>query len=90
MSNHVYIEKTMFVDYPSKTETYGFRMYDDYASCYDNYMKKEAFAVATDLDILKYAHKNVTEVGRVMFEWCAETGKTIYVNDTPFTSKDWK
>lgn len=41
MSNFANIQRTIFVDLPNKTETYGYRIYDDYGIEFDNTMTKE-------------------------------------------------
>ncbi len=41
MSNCVYIQRTVFTNYPNGNETYGYRMYDNTAQIYNNNVSKE-------------------------------------------------
>ena len=40
MSNRLYIQPTIFEDYPSGTKTYGVRVFDDYTQAYVNTWRK--------------------------------------------------
>lgn len=90
MANRIYIEQTIFTNYRDMSKTYGYRMYDDYGSVYNNTMDQKSFMAASDLDILKYAYQTVGPVGSDMFQDAEMNDKSIYVNDAMFTSKDWK
>jgi hypothetical protein len=90
MANHTYIEKTVFTNPHTKSKSYGYRMFDDFASMYNDSMDRKTFVTASSLDIARYAYRNGNAISSDMFEDAANQGKPIYVNDLPFFTKDWK
>ncbi len=53
--NRVCLQATKFVNHPQKTETFGYRIYDEYAQVYDNTLES---LPDDDLDLLREAMKS--------------------------------
>jgi len=79
MCNRVTIEATKFVN-KDGSETYGFRMYDDYAQLYNNCAESNIMELE-DKDLLKYVLDRSDEVSGEMFSYCMSENKGIYIND---------
>ena len=80
MSNRVSIEATKFVN-KDGSETYGFRMYDDYAQMYYNCSESNVMELE-DFDLLGHVLERSDDVTGEMFTFCMEENKGIYINDT--------
>ena len=83
MSNHIFVVKTIFTDYDGE-ESYGYRVYDDYAKDYFNDFNKEHFERITDEEMLQHAYNNTTDVTDALFDFAVEMNDTIFVNGVPF------
>ncbi len=79
MANRVSIEATKFVN-KNGGETYGFRMYDDYAQLYNNCAESDIMYM-DDLDLFDYVLDRSDEVSGAMFSFCHEENKGMYIND---------
>ena len=80
MSNRVSIEATKFVN-TDGTETYGFRMYDDYAQLYNNIADSNIMYM-DDLVLFDYVLERSDDVSGEMFSFCHEENKGMYINGT--------
>jgi len=78
MSNRVSIEATKFVN-TDGSETYGFRMYDDYAQLYNNCADSNIMYM-DDLDLFDYVLERSDDVSGGMFGFCHEENKGMYIN----------
>lgn len=73
MSNCVCIQRTVFKNYPSGNETYGYRMYDEYAKEYSNNLTKEQMDLPPE-EFLREVKQWFSQVENEMFDYALERG----------------
>ena len=83
MSNRASIYRTVFVDYHDKSETYGYRIADDYNAEYNNCMSKEEMATPDDKTFLDLILPTFTETGSAIFEAALDKGY-ICIDNTDY------
>lgn len=92
MSNFANIQRTIFVDLPNKTETYGYRIYDDYGIEFDNTMTKEDLELPPRKFVDKI-EKTFCEIGGNVFDAAIERGG-IHIDGVYYgielTDSGWK
>lgn len=76
--NRITIEPTKFVDVRSGVETYGYRMYDEYGSAYDNTLRS---IPDDDLELLKIVVENDNDVIRDMLNHLVETKNGLEIGN---------
>jgi len=79
MSNRVTLQSTTFQNHPSKEETHGYRMYDDYGQSYNNLLDKKQMEDMSDADLLHEAANSGDDVMDAMIEHAIENG--MFIND---------
>ena len=88
MGNRVNIEATKFTN-KDGSETYGFRMYDDYAQMYNNCADSNIMYM-DDLDLFDYAIERSDDISGEMFSFCHEENKGMCINDAWYDYDDLK
>jgi len=76
--NRPCIQRTVFQNYGSGDESYGYRMYDNHGQTYCNVMDKNDLALP-DREFLLKAKKTFDEVADGLFDFALGNG--IYVDD---------
>jgi hypothetical protein len=84
MSNIVNIIRTKFIDIKSGEESLGYRIYDDYASAYNNTI--EGKIPDDDGELLRLVSNEGNDVQREMLHWALEHG--IDIDDTFYEAKE--
>lgn len=80
MGNRVSLDATKFTN-KDGNETYGYRMYDDYAQMYDNCAESNIMEM-DDMELFRHALDRSTDLSGEMFYFCKCEGKGMYINDT--------
>ena len=78
MANRVNIEPTKFVNVRDNSETFGVRVYDDYAQAYDNSWKE---IPDNDMDVLKRVLNLDDIVISEMMSFTKEMENGLYIGD---------
>jgi len=88
MSNKVTIQPTIFKDFPDGEETYGVRVFDDYASFYNNFWPKEAMDEGPKAILERAIATCTSDTAVAMFEFSKENEGGIYIGDDWHEWKD--
>ena len=80
MSNRITIQRTVFKNFNTENETYGYRIYDDYGQSYSNIMDLDELKL-NDNDFIHAAHDMFDDISNAMFEFALEQGH-ITIDDT--------
>jgi hypothetical protein len=76
--NRPCIQRTVFKNYGSNDESYGYRIYDDHGQSYCNIMEEKDLKLS-DPDFLRKAHETFDDVADSIFDFALERG--IYIDD---------
>lgn len=86
--NRVTIQRNVFINFNEKTETYGFRIYDDFECTYVNTMDKNNLKLE-DIDFLKLIlNSNFGESIDNMLTFGLEHG--MYIDEQWYTKDELK
>ena len=83
MSNQVCIQRTTFVDQPNGEKTYGYRMFDDYESTYNNFYGED-FLEKPPLDAIAQIKVDGSRAEYDLFSFVVEEEKGITVDGEYF------
>lgn len=79
MSNQITVTRTVFTDYADGVKSYGYRLYDSYASDYGNLLSEDDMKLG-DQEFLELVVEHLGEVGNGIFDWALETGRITVDN----------
>jgi len=85
MSNRVTLVSTIFKDVHNNVESYGFRLYDNYASSYCNLLEKEEFEQMSDFDFVRAAIE-YDAIDENLLEYVEENG--MFINNEWYDSEE--
>ena len=87
--NRITLESTTFVSSKDGHETYGFRLYDDYDSTYDNNSEQP---IVDDLELLEYMYNMTYDDDCVVaiIDFMIEHGFGIEINGSWYDYNDIK
>ena len=87
MSNKVYIQPTIFENYPSVEKSYGYRIWDDEGMEYCNHWTKEDLD-AKPLDILRHVSREASPQVDAMLSFVLNNEHGIYIRDDWYNCED--
>ncbi len=89
MSNQVSIIRTVFRDFATGDETFGFRVYDDHGQDYCNLLQKDDLE-REDKEFLQRVKANRSEVIDSLIDFVFENEKGVFVDDTFYQFAEFK
>ena len=89
MSNRAALEATEFKNIHDGHISYGYRLYDDYGSCYNNF-HEENIGKLSDGDLFKLAvsEKNEDDASAHILEYAIEEGGGLEINGTFYSDEE--
>lgn len=85
--NRVTIEPTKFIDVRSGEESFGYRIYDNYGSSYDNTLE---FIPDNDLELLKIVIENDNDVVQDILESLVKTEGGLEIGNQHYSYEEIK
>jgi len=80
MSNQVSLTRTKFVNLVDNTETFGYRIYDDYDCSYNNFYCQDDLHIKDDLLFLETILDSLDKTAAAIIDFVIEMGSGITID----------